>query len=265
MYKLKLPNFEGPFDLLLYFIKRDELDIYDIPIAKITEEFLTYVRIIKMFDLELAGDFILMISTLMSIKAQLLLPREKDDNGDDIEDPRTEIVQKLLEYKQFKEASKEMEIMADVNRYIFYRNQYDIDISSYSQDDNYKNASLFDLINAFQKIIKRNSYIEPQHNIELFALSVEEQSGILEKEVFLKKRVSFYKFLEGKTKEIIVITFLAILDLVRNNKIYIFQDDLFEDINIASIPFENDKINLELIDVSDQKEDFKMINELVII
>lgn len=262
MYKLKLPNFEGPFDLLLYFIKRDELDIYDIPIAKITEEFLSYVRIIKLFDLELAGDFILMVSTLMSIKAQMLLPREKDNNGEEIEDPRTEIVQKLLEYKQFKEASKEMETMADENRYIFYRNQYDIDISSFTQNDNYKNASLFDLINAFQKFIKRSTFVEPLHNIELFAISVEEQSLVLEREVISKKRISFYKFLEGKTKEIVVITFLAILDLVRNNKIYIFQDSQFDDISIASMPFENDVIELESIEPTNQNQKLEQINEL---
>ncbi len=248
MYKLQLPNFEGPFDLLLYFIKRDELDIYDIPIAKITEEFLAYVRIIKLFDLELAGDFILMVSTLMAIKSQMLLPRAKDENGELIEDPRTEIVQKLLEYKQYKEASKEMETMADDNRYIYYRKQFELDIKSFTQEDNYKNASLFDLIKAFQNIISRKNIVEPIHNVELFTISVEEQSLVLEKEVLSKKRVSFYKFLEGKTKELVVITFLAILDMVRSNKIYIFQDNQFDDISIAAVPFESDKIELELID-----------------
>ena len=99
MYKIKLPVFEGPFDLLLYFIKRDELNIYDIPISKITEEFLEYIRIIKLMDLDLAGEFIVMASTLMQIKSQMLLPRLQDSNGETIDDPRTELVQKLIEYK----------------------------------------------------------------------------------------------------------------------------------------------------------------------
>ena len=98
MYTIKLPNFEGPFDLLLFFIKRDELDIYDIPIARITKEFLEYIRLMQLFDLELAGEFLVMASTLMQIKAHMLLPKEVNEQGEEIPggDPRTELVEQLL-------------------------------------------------------------------------------------------------------------------------------------------------------------------------
>ncbi|MCL5991067.1 MAG: segregation/condensation protein A, partial [Bacteroidetes bacterium] len=117
MYKLKLPNFEGPFDLLLYFIKKDEINIYDIPIARITEEFLKYIRLMSLFDLELAGEFLVMAANLMYIKSQLLLPRESSGDGVDIEDPRTLLVQRLIEYKQIKEAARDLSMMAEDSRY----------------------------------------------------------------------------------------------------------------------------------------------------
>src|ERR1700749_4884830 len=107
-YQIKLPQFEGPFDLLLFFIERDELDIYNIPITKITNEFLDYIHTLEQLNIELASEFILFISTLMRIKAKMLLPRrELDAQGNEI-DPRQELVDKILEYKRFKEASEEM-------------------------------------------------------------------------------------------------------------------------------------------------------------
>jgi segregation and condensation protein A len=107
MYKVKLNQFEGPLDLLLFFIKRDELNIYDIPIDRLTKEFLEYVNLIKILDLEVAGDFILMASTLMHIKVRMLLPREVDEKGEEI-DPRADLVKALLEYKRYKEMSEEL-------------------------------------------------------------------------------------------------------------------------------------------------------------
>ena len=107
MYKIKLDHFEGPLDLLLFFIKRDELNIYDIPIAKITKEFLEYVNLIKLLDLEVAGDFILMASTLMHIKVRMLLPREVDERGEEI-DPRADLIKALLEYKKYKEVAEDL-------------------------------------------------------------------------------------------------------------------------------------------------------------
>lgn len=151
MYKIKLPNFEGPFDLLLYFIKRDELNIYDIPISKVTSEFLDYIRIMKYFDLELAGEFILMASTLMYIKAQLLLPKPKSSEDSAVEDPRTSLVQKLLEYKQMKDAAQQLHSMSEDNKYTLYRRLFDFDREVLEASAEFKNANLFELMKALQK------------------------------------------------------------------------------------------------------------------
>ena len=110
MYKVKLQKFEGPLDLLLFFIRRDELDIYDIPISSITSEFIDFLKLMEQLDLEVAGDFILMASTLMQIKVRMLLPRQLDDKGEEI-DPRADLVTALLEYKRFKEMSEEFSFL----------------------------------------------------------------------------------------------------------------------------------------------------------
>lgn len=144
VYKIKLDQFEGPLDLLLFFIKRDELNISDIPISYITKEFLEYVNLIKELDLEVAGDFILMASTLMHIKVRMLLPREIDEKGEEI-DPRAELVQALLEYKRYKEMSEELSFLESNQRKIKYRGNFDSDlkVASPEYDTLLKNISIW--------------------------------------------------------------------------------------------------------------------------
>lgn len=233
MYKIKLPVFEGPFDLLLYFIKRDELNIYDIPISKITEEFLEYIRIMKLLDLDLAGEFIVMSSTLMQIKSQMLLPRFEDENGDPIEDPRTELVQRLIEYKQIKDGAKELKVLEDKNRFFIDRENFSFEENLAKQSNDGINVGLFDLINALNKIIKRKSSETVSHNVKLFNYSIEEERENILKEIKIKKNLSFIKFLEQAPKQKIVVCFLAILDLVRLKEIIISQNDSYDDIIIT--------------------------------
>ena len=133
MYKIKLEQFEGPLDLLLFFIKRDELNIYDIPIAKLTKEFLEYVNLIKILDLEVAGDFILMASTLMHIKVRMLLPREIDEKGEEI-DPRAELVRALLEYKRYKEMTEELSYFESSQRRKRFRGNFSEDLKELPHD-----------------------------------------------------------------------------------------------------------------------------------
>lgn len=230
MYRIQLPNFEGPFDLLLYFIRRDELDIYDIPIARITEEFLSYVRVMKLLDLELAGEFILMASTLMYVKARLLLPKPKDENGDEIEDPRTELVQKLLEYKQIKDASEEMKVMEENNLHFHERVYFPNDESS---EVVYTNTTMFDLLTAFKNAVDRLDNAVQEHVVELIPISVDEQKSELIRVVHIKGRVKFMDFMKDKPRSYIVVTFLALLELIRSHELFITQDDLFEDIIIS--------------------------------
>jgi segregation and condensation protein A len=233
MYKIRLPNFEGPFDLLLYFIKRDELNIYDIPISRITEEFLHYIRLIQYFDIELAGEFILMASTLMYIKAQMLLPVRKDDNEEEIEDPRTGLVQKLLEYKKYKDAALQLRQMAEEQKYFYYRNLFDADREMIESSQNYKNATLFDLLSAFKKATEKISIEEVKHIVQIESITVEEKTKLIIHLLQNNKRISFFELTLNSNRPHIVVTFLALLELMKYQRIYIFQENIFGDIIIT--------------------------------
>jgi segregation and condensation protein A len=233
MYKIKLPDFEGPFDLLLYFIKRDEINIYDIPISKITEEFLNYIRIMKYFDLELAGEFILMASNLMYIKAQMLLPRTTNDDGVELDDPRKELVQKILEYKQFKDISFELAQRAEATRYQYYREIFDADYMQAEGGNIYKNATLFDLMRAFQNVLQRAKQSAQIYVVEVFNVTVDEKISYIQELLKTKPRLSFYEIVRNQTKPHIIVTFLAILEMMKSQQIFIFQEDNFDDISIS--------------------------------
>lgn len=234
MYKIQLPNFEGPYDLMLYFIRRDELNIYDIPIAKITNEFLNYIRIMKYFDLELAGEFILTSASLMRIKSKTLLPANENDNSEENEDPRTELVRKLLEYKQIKEVTSDLNKLSENTRYHYYRQIFEAQNKDISENLPYKNATLFDLINALNKLIEKNKTVQKEHIVEQVSMSVEDRIVQLKNILANKHRISFFELLTNETKELIVLTFLSLLDLARSNNIFISQDDNFEDIIISN-------------------------------
>ena len=237
MYNVKLSNFEGPLDLLLFFIRRDELDVYDIPIASITEEFLGYVRIMEMLDLELAGEFVVMASMLVQIKAQMLLPREeKSDRGEDgidEDDPRAELVKRLLEYKRFKEASEHLATQEDEQRYVMYRKVFEAEAIHAEEDGSYKNATLFDLLKALKKAIERAPDEPDPHVVTKFPVSVDEKSEEIMHTLKSRPSVRFFELINGLTKVHIVVTFLALLELAKNHMIRIQQDETFEDIVVA--------------------------------
>jgi len=258
MYKIQLPNFEGPFDLLLFFIKRDELNIYDIPISKITEEFLAYIRLMKYFDLELAGEFILMASTLMQIKTQMLLPKAVIVNEDGTEeaDPRAELTRKLLEYKQYKAASETLSEFEESQKYAYYRNVFSSDLSQAEEAQDYKNATLFDLMRAFKSVLDRKKVEKKEHVVQLIPMSVEERGGQIINKLKASPRLSFFEICAFQDKQVIVITFLAILDLVKNRRIRFVQSELFDDVIIAEFDEE------ELEHTDSENEIFEEVEEV---
>ena len=220
MYKIKLDHFEGPLDLLLFFIRRDELNIYDIPISRITKEFLEYVNLIKLLDLEIAGDFILMASTLMHIKVRMLLPREVDEKGEEI-DPRTELVQALLEYKKYKEMSEELSFFESNQRKISFRGNYSIDPKeTYSDYDVLlKDVSIYDLAKTFKKIIEGIKE-EPIHEVITLNISIDEQIEHIMNLIEAKPELTFLDLVGGMKEKIrIVVTFVALLELTKMGKI----------------------------------------------
>jgi len=198
-YQIKLPQFEGPFDLLLFFIERDELDIYNIPITRITNDFLDYIHQNEEINIELSSEFILFISTLMRIKAKMLLPRkELDDQGNEI-DPRQELVNKILEYKRFKETSAQMAEMEALR----------IEI---------QNISLFKLMKAFERAMQKysNRLNRPVHTVVPYNYTMEEsrdQMLNLAREV---KHLSFEKIFERCENRVhAIFIFLSLLELAQ--------------------------------------------------
>ncbi len=250
-YKVRLAKddrssvFEGPLDLLLFFIKRDELDIYDIPITRITREFLEYLRLMAALDLEIAGEFIVVAAELCQIKAKMLLPREERVEGVEEEDPRTDLVRRLLEYRRFKEMSEELLTMSEEQRKVYFRKYYAADEregAPQEEENLLKNVTIFHLMNAFRRAVERAPRIKRTHDVDLIPVSVEEQSEMVLTTVSMRGEVSFAdifaEFLvEGDVEDFspglklrIAVTFIAILDLVRNRLIALRQHGIFDDI-----------------------------------
>ncbi len=238
MYSVRLQNFEGPLDLLLFFIKRDELDIYDIPIASITQEFLEYVKVLELLDLELAGEFIVMASMLVQIKAQMLLPREESAAsvlGDiDDDDPRADLVRRLLEYRRFREASESLALSVENQRYVMYRNVFEAEEIHAAETGAYRNATLFDLLKALKRAIERAPDKPDPHVVTRFPITVEEKSEEIMHTLRQRPAVRFFELIGGLTKMHIVVTFLALLELAKLHRIIVRQDERFDDIIIAT-------------------------------
>jgi segregation and condensation protein A len=236
MYKIKLEQFEGPLDLLLFFIKRDELNIYDIPISKITKEFLDYVNLIKMLDLETAGDFILMASTLMHIKVRMLLPREVDEKGEEI-DPRADLIQALLEYKKYKEVSEELSFLESSQRNLYFRGNFAADekVSPPDFELLLKNVTVYDLAKAFKRAL--DSITEPVvHEIKKINITIDEQIAFILTSVEETGQVHFLTLINGMREKIrIIITFIALLELSKMNKLIIKESTEFNDFVILKV------------------------------
>jgi segregation and condensation protein A len=234
MYKVRLNQFEGPLDLLLFFIKRDELNIYDIPIASLTKEFLEYVNLIKILDLEVAGDFILMASTLMHIKVRMLLPREIDEKGEEI-DPRADLIKALLEYKRYKEMSEELSYFESNQRKRKFRGNFSEDLKEAPNEYNIllKNVSIYDLAKAFKYAIEQIKN-EPVHQIQKLNVSIDEQIEFIENKLKEYSELHFLKLVEELHEKLrIIVTFIALLEMVKIGRIGIKATKLFNDFIIT--------------------------------
>ena len=234
MYKVQLNNFEGPIDLLLYFIRRDELDIYDIPISEITREFVRTVEEWKKMHLHVAGDFIVMASTLMRIKAKLLLPRPEFDDEGEIIDPRTELIQQLVEYKRFKNAAELLGNLSSERELNFPRqleSSLGKDIQQF-EENIIINASLYDLAKVFKNAID-NMPVVSQFELPIEPVKLEEQKEFILKHFDGDGRLKFSTILSKlDTRMKIVVTFLAILDMVREGLCSLQQNEIFGELEL---------------------------------
>ena len=233
-YTFRLEGFEGPLDLLLHLIQKNELDIFNIPIALITEQYLDYLKFMKVLNLDIAGDYLLMASTLLHIKSKMLLPTPPEEEKEEGEDPRAELVRRLLEYQKYKNAAAELEGRPLLNRDVFVRLTPE-DTGEPAGEERIE-ASLFELLEAFRQILER---VKPEsfHEVILERLSVEEKIeevlSLLEKEN--RSMVFHILFPAQASLKLIVVTFLAVLELVKMKRIRIFQAAPFETIRISLV------------------------------
>lgn len=235
-YQVRLEKFEGPFDLLLFLIQKDEIDIYDIPIAHITAQFIDYVDKAEQINLMYAGEFIDMVATLMRIKTIMLLPKPQLDD-DEIEDPRTELVRRIVEYKRFKEAALDLyEIEAEhewikARSYFAYLKSYHKQI--FEEDSSpLTDLTLYDLIKAFRRVIDQIPKIT-EHQVKKITVTIEEQSNKIRRYLAQHKILYFSKLFEEQVEKIVaVVTFISVLELTKSGEVNVFQEKLFDDICI---------------------------------
>jgi len=236
LFKVKLDHFEGPLDLLLFFIKRDELDIYDIPISHITNEYLTYLDFIEMLDLEQAGDFILLAATLMQIKARMLLPVEVDEKGEEI-DPRAELVSRLIEYKKYKEMTEEFALLENRMMKINFRSNFSLDEKEKPADleSFLRNVTVYDLARVFKNIMTEMKN-EPVHEIKRPPVSLDEQISYVRDKIKQHKRINFRELAkEIDIKLKLIYTFIALLELVKSKYIGIQITENFNDFTLYEL------------------------------
>ncbi len=231
-HRIDLEMFEGPLDLLLFLIKRDELNIYDIPVAQITKDFLEYVNLAKELKLHSAGDFVLMAATLMKIKARMLLPIEADGD-EEIEDPRTELMNMLLEYKRYKEAAGAFSNLERVERPHYYHIPGAWDPQQEDKTAILEDIKLYDIMLTFRYLLK--NYEEPvTHSVAIEEVTMSEQVGFLNGLLQAKTSLKFSSLLEQfESRLIVVVTFLAILEMLRGRQIKVKQTKLFDDLLLS--------------------------------
>lgn len=251
-YQVRIENFEGPLDLLLHLIKKNEINIYDIPVAMIAQQYLEYLEAMEELNLNVAGDFLVMAATLLQIKSKMLLPvdetAEDDEEGPD---PREELVRRLLEYKAFKEAARQLDDQENVWREIFWR-EHALSVEDEVKEDlSLENVSLFDLVDALKDVLERN----PSSRLIEIApdnLTVRERMNLILETLEGKDSVSFAALFEGSSHRlVVVVTFLALLELMRLRVARVFQAETFGPILVSRMfslvpdPAELDDVDME--------------------
>jgi segregation and condensation protein A len=227
---VKLERFEGPLDLLLHLIKRDEIDIYDIPIAHITQQYLAYIDLMRSLDLEVAGEFLVMAATLMRIKARMLLPVQTAEE-EEPDDPREELVQRLLEYRQFKEAAGTLQDREAARRRLYERGIVpELDEGGPLP---LAPATLFDLLDALNRVLSRIPE-KSIYAIEGEIFTIEEKIEFIQKTLDREGTIPFARLLEScRVRLEAIVTFMALLELVRLGEVSVLQSELFGAITLS--------------------------------
>jgi segregation and condensation protein A len=232
IYNIKIPVFEGPFDLLLHLIREAKIDIYDIPISLITSQYLHYIEIMKELNLEIAGEFLVMAATLIQIKSRMLLPPDEEAPPEELEDPRIELVQRLLEYQRYKEAAGNLKSKEDEWIKIFHREPF-TDEAEKEEELLLFDLSLFDLLGAFKKILEK----APPEVVSITreTLTVKDKMSIIMEIIEGQEAVRFEDlFKDIITRIQVIVTFVALLELIRLGLVRAYQEKLFGNIWIIN-------------------------------
>jgi segregation and condensation protein A len=230
--RIKIGEFAGPLDLLLFLIRQEQANIFDIPIARITDEYLRFIRLMKNLDIAVAADFLVMASTLIEIKSRMLLPRDPsaEADGEDTEDPRQELVDRLLEYERYKSAAQMLYEKTTLEQAVFARGKIE------SDDENAEvSATVFDLLTVFQKIVARHTD-EIKLEIEREEISLSDMIKDLKRRIFENGEVSLIAFFEEMhTKRELVTAFIAALEIVRTEAVKLIQKHTFGDVILKKV------------------------------
>ena len=236
MYNVKLENFTGPLDLLLYFIRRDEIDVYDIPIARITAEYMETLKIMQTLNLNVAGEFILMAATLMRIKAKMLLPKPQLGDEDEVEDPRAKLIQQLLEYQRFKEMAFDLDKLA-MERDQYHPRGFEMNSPDLEEDAStyLKDVTLYEIARLFKNAMENMPVIQP-YELHREQVHLSDQKALIFRSFDIDGRLCFSTLIKKlKTKLEVVVTFLAVLELVRMRQIIVIQNDLFGEMEMQRL------------------------------
>jgi segregation and condensation protein A len=236
-YRVKLDVFEGPFDLLFHLIEKNEVDIYDIPIAEITQQYLQYLDQMRYFDIEIASEFLVMAATLIQIKSRMLLPRQKDQKDEDISDPRQELVERLIEYRKYKDITGELRNREERFQRILFREPLHVEPDA-GNEPVLVNVGITDLCKAFAIVMKRyqglyNDYLDFSRNLHRKTVSMVDKIRYIRSKLMYNSEISFDSlFDDAVTREDVVVTFLAMLELIRLKRIVVEQRQAFGEIVI---------------------------------
>lgn len=230
-YEVRIDAFEGPLDLLLHLIKESKVDIWDIKIVDITDQYLNYIKSMERLNLNIASEYLVMASELMEMKSKMLLPRYQDENEEEEVDPKEQLIQRLIEYQKYKEMTKSFKELEEV-RHEFYTKAPE-SLKEYVDEGTVisSDVTLDDLMNAFQKFIERKKLEKPlSTTVTKKEITVEERRTSIRNILKKKKKVDFFELFEEVTKEYIVVTFLAVLEMAKKQELTIYQENNFDNI-----------------------------------
>lgn len=240
-YKVQLEVFEGPLDLLLYLIKKEEVDIYNIPIARITSQYMEYMDLMKMIVPDVAGEFVVMGATLMYIKSRMLLPEDQqvsdpEASADEL-DPRWDLIRQLVEYKKFKEAAEHLHKRELFQESVYTRQRSEAALEpSVGRDPNLGDMSVFDLLNAFNLVLKRVDQAEDLREIFEDRFTVSDKIDFILRLTAVEERTAFSRLFEGTASRMeVIVTFLALLELIRLKQLRVEQSSIFGEIDIVRL------------------------------